>query len=641
MNETKKDMFDFSSLVETCEVEMKKAAGRDGKGTVPDSIWETYSAMSNTSGGIILLGAEEIPGSGCKICHLENAERMVRNLWNTLNDRSKVSKNLLQEKDIQIHISDSGEKFIVISVPQASRKDKPVFINNQMFGGTYKRFNEGDYQCPDDLVKQMLSEQISETMDDVIISGYSIDDIDQPTFNAYRQRFSNRKPDHPFNIIPPLDFLRQIGGYREDRKTGESGLTLAGLLMFGKLRDILDNVPNYVLDYQERLREISDLRWLDRITTDFSWPGNLFSFYQMVIPRLFSDLKVPFRLKNATESVEDTPVHKAIREAFVNTLIHADYRGKCSILVIKRPDLFGFRNPGTFRLPKAEMLRGGCSDCRNRNLQKMFQLVGLAEQAGSGIPKIYYGWNSQDWKQPEYEEKFESNQTVLALRMTSLLPEETVAQVQKTIGINQYRSLTRLERLIAVTAFAEGCVNHARIMNLTTEHGADISAAFRRLLQKKILSTQGHGPAAIYYPAGHPPISDDINCCGHVPPVNVESSSSPLMNMNSQHNDDAGCHHITGKQGIGNNEELIAIAAPVRNNRRTDPLEVETVIVKLCQGRFLSMSEIAFLIKRGENTVRNHYLSRLCKSGALVRQYPTINDPRQRYTAGIKKGSGK
>jgi predicted HTH transcriptional regulator len=81
-------------------------------------------------------------------------------------------------------------------------------------------------------------------------------------------------------------------------------------------------------------------------------------------------------------------VHEALREALVNTLIHVDYTGRVSILVVKRPDMFGFRNPGSMRLPLEEVQQGGISDCRNRNLQKMFQLVGLGEQAGSGIPKI-------------------------------------------------------------------------------------------------------------------------------------------------------------------------------------------------------------------------------------------------------------
>ena len=42
------DGYDLATLVETCDVEMKKAAGRDGKGAISDSVCASYSAMANT-----------------------------------------------------------------------------------------------------------------------------------------------------------------------------------------------------------------------------------------------------------------------------------------------------------------------------------------------------------------------------------------------------------------------------------------------------------------------------------------------------------------------------------------------------------------------------------------------------------------
>jgi len=41
--------------------------------------------------------------------------------------------------------------------------------------------------------------------------------------------------------------------------------------------------------------------------------------------------------------------------------------------------MFGFQNPGTMSMPVKQAITGGDSDCRNLNLQKMFQLVGLGE----------------------------------------------------------------------------------------------------------------------------------------------------------------------------------------------------------------------------------------------------------------------
>jgi predicted HTH transcriptional regulator len=88
-------------------------------------------------------------------------------------------------------------------------------------------------------------------------------------------------------------------------------------------------------------------------------------------------------------------VHQALREALVNTLIHADYSDRASVLVVKQPTGFVFRNPGIMRVPVAQALHGGESDCRNRTLHQMFLLINLGERAGSGLPKIRAGWEHE------------------------------------------------------------------------------------------------------------------------------------------------------------------------------------------------------------------------------------------------------
>jgi len=164
--------------------------------------------------------------------------------------------------------------------------------------------------------------------------------------------------------------------------------------MLGQWPAIQEAFPHYFVDYQERPTEEElerDVRWLDRVVPDGTWSGNLFDFYLRVVRRLVADVKVPFVLKDNIRQ-GDTLMHQALREAMVNTLVHADYTDRASVLVIKQPSGFVFRNPGVLRVPAAVALQGGASDCRNPILQQMFLMIGLGERAGSGMAKIQRGW---------------------------------------------------------------------------------------------------------------------------------------------------------------------------------------------------------------------------------------------------------
>ena len=86
------------------------------------------------------------------------------------------------------------------------------------------------------------------------------------------------------------------------------------------------------------------------------------------------------------ERIDDTPVHKALREALANCLINADYHGLRGVVIRKEPDKLVLANPGQVRTGKKQMRLGGESDPRNKALMKMFNLINIGERAGSGVP---------------------------------------------------------------------------------------------------------------------------------------------------------------------------------------------------------------------------------------------------------------
>ena len=112
---------------------------------------------------------------------------------------------------------------------------------------------------------------------------------------------------------------------------------------------------------------------------------------------------------------DDTPVHKALREALANCLINADYHGLRGVVIRKEPDKLILANPGYVRTGKKQMRLGGESDPRNKALMKMFNLINIGERAGSGVPNIFNVWADEGWEEPVIEERFDPDRTVLSL----------------------------------------------------------------------------------------------------------------------------------------------------------------------------------------------------------------------------------
>jgi len=252
---------DLELLRESVNLECKLAAGRDGHGAIPEDFWPTYSSFANTDGGIVLLGVREKQGQ-FSLTGIANIARVRKELFDGLNNRQKVSANLLTDSSVR-EVTLEGRTVLIIEIPRATRRQRPVFLTtNPLAGHTYRRLNDGDRPVPDDEVKRMLAEQVEDSRDDRVLRGYDVGDLDAGTFRDFRQVFANRDPNHPWNTTSDAEFLRQIGGWRKDRETGEGGITVAGLLMFGQMVSIQDEFPNYMLDYQERPDSKTELRWI-------------------------------------------------------------------------------------------------------------------------------------------------------------------------------------------------------------------------------------------------------------------------------------------------------------------------------------------------------------------------------------------
>ena len=418
------DLLHLEKYQENNRIEAKKALGG-----LPKSIWETYSAFANSFGGILLLGVEELKDGSLSVANggITSPNTLIKEFWDIINNPNKVSVNILSDKDVYVQEID-GKNIIVINIPRADRSYRPVYIDGNPLTGTYRRNGSGDYKCTKEEYLAMVRDASVKTQDMLVLEGMDLDVFNEESIKKYRVRMNLSRPNHVWGSLDNEEFLLRIGaiGIGED---GKKHPTSAGLLMFGNEYCITREFNNYFLDYQEKYD--ANLRWTDRIiSSSGDWSGNVYDFYFRVYNKITQDIKVPFKMEGG-DRIDDTPVHKALREALANCLINADYYGRQGVVVIKSKDDISLSNPGGFRIEIDAAKSGGVSDPRNSTMLKMFNLINIGERAGSGIPNIMSVWSEQKWVEPKITQTFEPERTTLMLS----LKEQKLKSGDKKVAI--------------------------------------------------------------------------------------------------------------------------------------------------------------------------------------------------------------
>ncbi len=447
----------------------------------------------------------------------------------------------------------------------------------------------------------MLADSSAELKrDSLIVHDFSLSDFDPTTIRQFRQLFASSKPGHPWHALDDLELLKKVGAYRIDRRTKKEGITLAGLLMFGKEDSIkeLDALPDYFPDFREKISTDRKIRWTDRIHPDGSWECNLLQFYLKVWPKLSSTLPKPFRLEN-DERVDESPTHIALREAFVNSLVHTDYSLSGNIIIELEADRFAFSNPGSLLVSLQQYYAGGVSECRNPSLQQMFMLIGRAEKAGSGVDKIMSGWQESHWRRPFLELESQPDRVKLTLPMFSVIPDNILRELNAVFG--DVSQLTPDELTALSFCLIEGSISNQRLQYVLNIHSVDITGLLRKLCIEGYLESDNNGRWTIY---------------------KIRYKVATL------------------EEKVATPEEKVAtpevkVATPDFDSfrgRSLKPEELEKAILLICKDNYVKKNKLAQMLGKSEDYLRNKVLPAMLKAGKLEKRYPyTHNHPEQGY----------
>lgn len=602
------------------EIEYK--SGKDG---FPKELWKSYSAFANTNTGIIIIGVQDKRGT-LTIEGLSDDQivKYKKQFWDECNNPNSISKNLLKNEDVKT-IEVKGKKLLAIRVPFASRIEKPVFITRNPMGNTYKRNHEGDYRCTDDEVKRLLADSSVELKrDSLILENFTLDDLDPHSIRQFRQLFSSTRVGHPWLVLDDLDLMIRLGAYRVDRKSKLQGLTLAGLLMFGKEQSIKEQeaLPNYFPDFRERLSTDEKIRWTDRIVPDGSWECNLLQFYLKVWPKLSATLPKPFRL-DKDERIDETTTHTALREAFVNALVHTDYSLSGNIIIELDTEKFVFSNPGTLLVSLEQYYAGGVSECRNPSLQQMFMMIGRAEKAGSGVDKIMSGWQESHWRRPFLELESQPDRVKLTLPMFSVIPEQVLLELS-----HYFQDVSHLspdELTVLSFCLIEGSISNHRLQYVLNMHSADITGMLKKLCADGFLESNNNGRWTIY------------KLQQKVSTINKKVDTSRKVDTLHEIIENKVVSQVkvdTSRPKVdtsGNKVDTTMVGTRLQKS------ELEALIMHVCKSDYIKMDAVAKSIGKSEDYLKNKIFPQMIKDGKLEKRYPfTHNHPEQGYKTSEK-----
>lgn len=257
-----------------------------------------------------------------------------------------------------------------------------------------------------------------------VARGVGVEDLDLVSLNRFRALMKNQFPVQTFTTYPDEEFLSYVGAGKRNRQTGEFELFLGTVLFLGRTNVIRELFPYFHLDYCE-YEDASYPQCKFRISDNdyLQEEINLLSFFEKVIQRIESVVAETALSKEGEPEIKKAGVFPteerhtpeegqpdgfcpdsilfALREALVNTLVHADYQSLVgSVQIDVRDGNLSFKNPGSMRILPETFFAGGHSYPCNEVLMKLFTAAGLARRQGYGGARIFSGSLVRKYERP-------------------------------------------------------------------------------------------------------------------------------------------------------------------------------------------------------------------------------------------------
>jgi ATP-dependent DNA helicase RecG len=635
---TAQELLERLNLLDESERIEAKAASELGK-----SLMETVCAFANEpglGGGWLLLGVvrEELAlFPSYEVQGLEQPDKVSADL--ATQAASVFNRPLRLE--ISTDVID-GKPVIVVFVPEAAVQDKPVYFKAQgLPRGAFRRIGSTDQRGTDDDLLALYQDRQAETFDSGVVADATIDDLSPEAIADYRQSRREANPDAEELRWSDQELLQALGAVRLNERNQQQP-TVAGMMLFGTSIALRRSFPMTRVDYIR----VPGREWVpdpERRFDSIEMRDSLFRLIRRVQAAILDDLPKAFGLAEGDLQRKDSPVvpQRVIREAVVNALMHRSYRTHAPVQIIRYSNRLEIRNPG-FSLKSPEHLGEPGSMPRNPKLAAALYDTRFAETKGSGVRVMREICEQVGLAPPLFESDRAQEQFVVRLFFHHFLGPDDLVWLGRFKGLQ----LSEGEARALVVTREVGAIDNATWREINKVDTLSASQGLKKLRDAGLLQQHGRGSATWYQPTsellGKADGQDDTDGALSSNPERL-SSNPPGVSSNP-----AGLSSNPG--AVASNFALVVeaarrallnelpgeLAAEVgKVGQRHPPDAVREVVVALCRHRDYRAEELAQLLSRNVETVRQSYLRPLLRAGRITMTRPDKpNDPEQAYRGG-------
>ena len=172
---------------------------------VPDSAYETVSAIPNTGGGWLVFGVRD-RHVGFDVVGVLEAEKVRNDFLSILRAGQKLHHVVAARETLIEH---DEKALLAFRIPEARKQNKPVYLGDDIRRSFIRR-GAGDERCTPEEIERLLRDAADDRY-----NGQTIDLDPERCFNAgslrwYRKLFHERKPEYD-ETLSNEEFLHHWG----------------------------------------------------------------------------------------------------------------------------------------------------------------------------------------------------------------------------------------------------------------------------------------------------------------------------------------------------------------------------------------------------------------------------------------------